>query len=143
VGDEAIPISQIAIALRSASVGPLPQVAREVLGADPMMGADQPGFDVAEQRVDDREEFAGIGFRDTDSLPTDSVQFALSERAARSSIRSSSSRYGTRGRQILCHDDLAPDYAAALASHRIRRRCSSDSDRLRNCSIACGNAPSE
>src|SRR5215469_9774078 len=26
-----------------------------------MMGADQPGFDVAEQRVDDREEFAGIG----------------------------------------------------------------------------------
>jgi hypothetical protein len=25
-------------------VGPLPQVAREVLGADPMMGADQSGF---------------------------------------------------------------------------------------------------
>jgi hypothetical protein len=25
------------------------------------MGADQPGFDVAEQRVDDREEFAGLG----------------------------------------------------------------------------------
>jgi uncharacterized protein len=23
--------------------------------------------------------------------------------------------YGTRGRQILCHDDIAPDYAAALA----------------------------
>lgn len=23
--------------------------------------------------------------------------------------------YGTRGRQIICHDDLAPDYAAALA----------------------------
>src|SRR5438105_13308753 len=23
--------------------------------------------------------------------------------------------YGTRGRQILCHDDLAPDHAAALA----------------------------
>src|SRR5204862_6170033 len=23
--------------------------------------------------------------------------------------------YGTRGRQILCHDDLKPDYAAALA----------------------------
>ena len=42
-------------------VGPLPQVAREMLGADPMMGADQPGFDVAEQRVDDREEFSGIG----------------------------------------------------------------------------------
>ena len=42
-------------------VGPLPQIAREMLGADPMMGADQPGFDVAEQRVDDREELAGIG----------------------------------------------------------------------------------
>ena len=25
-------------------VGPLPQVAREVLGADPMMGTDQPSF---------------------------------------------------------------------------------------------------
>jgi uncharacterized protein len=24
--------------------------------------------------------------------------------------------YGTRGRQILCHDDLPPDYAAALAA---------------------------
>src|SRR5262249_54828267 len=23
--------------------------------------------------------------------------------------------YGTRGRQVLCHDDLKPDYAAALA----------------------------
>src|SRR5829696_6505194 len=23
--------------------------------------------------------------------------------------------YGTRGRQVLCHDDLAPDYASALA----------------------------
>jgi hypothetical protein len=43
------------------SVGPLPQVAREVFRADPMMGADQPGFDVAEQCMDDREEFAGIG----------------------------------------------------------------------------------
>jgi len=32
-----------------------------MLGADAMMGADQPGFDVAEQRMDDREEFAGIG----------------------------------------------------------------------------------
>src|SRR5215472_15477610 len=31
-----------------------------------MMGADQPGFDVAEQRVDDREEFAGIGARALD-----------------------------------------------------------------------------
>jgi hypothetical protein len=36
-------------------VGPLPQVAREMLGDDPMMGADQPGFHFAEQRVDDRE----------------------------------------------------------------------------------------
>jgi hypothetical protein len=43
------------------SVGPPPQVAREMFSADPMMGADQPGFDVAEQRVDDREELAGIG----------------------------------------------------------------------------------
>jgi hypothetical protein len=42
-------------------VGPFPQVAREMLGADPMMGADQPGFDVVEEAVDDREEFAGIG----------------------------------------------------------------------------------
>src|SRR5262245_7518382 len=32
-----------------------------MLGADPMMGADQPGFDVAEKGVDDREEVAGIG----------------------------------------------------------------------------------
>jgi hypothetical protein len=32
-----------------------------MLGADPMMSADQPGFDVAEQSVDDREEFGGIG----------------------------------------------------------------------------------
>jgi hypothetical protein len=36
-------------------VGPLPQVTREVFGADPVMGTDQPGFDVAEQRVDDRD----------------------------------------------------------------------------------------
>ena len=42
-------------------VGPLPQVARQMFGADAMMGADQLGFDVAEQGVDDREEFAGIG----------------------------------------------------------------------------------
>jgi hypothetical protein len=32
-----------------------------VLGADAVMGADEPGFDVAEQRMDDREERAGIG----------------------------------------------------------------------------------
>jgi hypothetical protein len=31
-----------------------------MFGADSMVGADQPGFDVAEQGVDDREEFAGI-----------------------------------------------------------------------------------
>jgi hypothetical protein len=42
-------------------VGPFPQVAREVLGADTVMGADEPGFDVAEQRMDDREELAGVG----------------------------------------------------------------------------------
>jgi hypothetical protein len=42
-------------------VGPLPQVAREMLGADTVMGADKPGFDVAEQRMDDWEELAGVG----------------------------------------------------------------------------------
>ena len=42
-------------------VGPLPQVAREVLRADTVMSADKPGFDVAEQRMDDREELAGVG----------------------------------------------------------------------------------
>jgi hypothetical protein len=29
--------------------------AGRLLGADPVMGADQPGFDVAEQSVDDQE----------------------------------------------------------------------------------------
>ena len=43
------------------AVRPLPQVAREVLGADPVMGADQLGFEVAEQRVNDREELVGVG----------------------------------------------------------------------------------
>ena len=42
-------------------VGPFPQIARQVLGADAVMGADEPGFDVAEQGMDDREEGAGIG----------------------------------------------------------------------------------
>ena len=42
-------------------VGPIPQVAREMLGADPVMGADPPGFDVVEQSADDQEELAGIG----------------------------------------------------------------------------------
>jgi predicted TIM-barrel fold metal-dependent hydrolase len=32
--------------------------------------------------------------------------------------------YGTRGRQILCHDDLAPDYAAALA--HAYNKCAAD-----------------
>ena len=32
-----------------------------MLGADAVMGSDQPGFDVAEERMDDREEFARIG----------------------------------------------------------------------------------
>jgi hypothetical protein len=32
-----------------------------VLRADTVMGADEPGFDVAEQRMDDREELAGVG----------------------------------------------------------------------------------
>jgi len=42
-------------------VGPFPKVARQVLGTDPVMGTDEPGFDVAEQRMDDREELAGVG----------------------------------------------------------------------------------
>jgi hypothetical protein len=42
-------------------VGPFPEITRQVLGADAVMGADEPGFDVAEQGVDDREELAGIG----------------------------------------------------------------------------------
>ena len=42
-------------------VGPFRQIARQVLGADAVMGADEPGFDVAEQDMDDREELGGIG----------------------------------------------------------------------------------
>ena len=32
-----------------------------MLGADAVMSADEPGFDVTEQSMDDREELAGIG----------------------------------------------------------------------------------
>src|SRR5437870_7997993 len=42
--------------------------------------------------------------------------------------------YGTRGRQILCHDDLAPDYAAALArayNDWAADYCKSDPERLK------------
>jgi hypothetical protein len=42
--------------------------------------------------------------------------------------------YGTRGRQILCHDDLAPDYAAALArayNNWAADYCKSDPCRLK------------
>ena len=42
--------------------------------------------------------------------------------------------YGTRGRQILCHDDLAPDYAAALArayNNWAGDYCKSDPRRLK------------
>jgi predicted TIM-barrel fold metal-dependent hydrolase len=42
--------------------------------------------------------------------------------------------YGTRGRQILCHDDLAPDYAAALArayNDWAADYCKSDPQRLK------------
>jgi hypothetical protein len=42
--------------------------------------------------------------------------------------------YGTRGRQILCHDDLAPDYAAALArayNNWAHDYCKSDPRRLK------------
>jgi uncharacterized protein len=42
--------------------------------------------------------------------------------------------YGTRGRQILCHDDLPPDYAAALArayNNWAADYCKSDPTRLK------------
>ena len=42
--------------------------------------------------------------------------------------------YGTRGRQILCHDDLEPDYAAALArayNNWAADYCSTDPQRLK------------
>ena len=42
--------------------------------------------------------------------------------------------YGTRGRQILCHDDLKPDYAAALArayNDWAYEYCQSDPQRLK------------
>jgi hypothetical protein len=42
--------------------------------------------------------------------------------------------YGTRGRQILCHDDLAPDNAAALArayNNWARDYCKTDPQRLK------------
>ena len=42
-------------------VGPFPKIARQVLGADAVMSADEPGFDVAEQGMDDWEELTGIG----------------------------------------------------------------------------------
>jgi predicted TIM-barrel fold metal-dependent hydrolase len=42
--------------------------------------------------------------------------------------------YGTRGRQILCHDELAPDYAAALArayNNWAHDYCKTDPQRLK------------
>src|SRR5215813_7670077 len=42
--------------------------------------------------------------------------------------------YGTRGRQILCHDDLAPEYAAALArayNNWATDYCKTDPQRLK------------
>jgi predicted TIM-barrel fold metal-dependent hydrolase len=42
--------------------------------------------------------------------------------------------YGTRGRQILCHDDIAPDYAAALArayNNWAAEYCNTDPRRLK------------
>src|SRR5439155_333267 len=52
------PVGQIATI---EPVGPFPKIARQMFGTDAVMGADEPGFDVAEQGVDDREELAGIG----------------------------------------------------------------------------------
>jgi len=42
------------------AVGPFAQIARQVLGADAVMGADEPSFDVAEQGMDDRKEGASV-----------------------------------------------------------------------------------
>src|SRR5258707_9454425 len=54
--------------------------------------------------------------------------------------------YGTRGRQILCHDDLAPDYAAALArayNNWAADYCKTDPQRLKFAAqIAMHDVPS-
>jgi uncharacterized protein len=54
--------------------------------------------------------------------------------------------YGTRGRQILCHDDLAPGYAAALArayNKWAHDYCSHDPQRLKFAAqIAMHDVPS-
>ena len=54
--------------------------------------------------------------------------------------------YGTRGRQILCHDDLAPDYAAALArayNNWAADYCKTDPPRLKFAAqIAMHDVPS-
>jgi uncharacterized protein len=54
--------------------------------------------------------------------------------------------YGTRGRQILCHDDLAPDYAAALArayNNWAADYCKADPQRLKFAAqIAMHDVPS-
>jgi hypothetical protein len=42
------------------AVVPLARIARQMLGADAVVGAGEPGFDVAEQGMDDREEFRGV-----------------------------------------------------------------------------------
>ena len=43
------------------AVGPFAQVARQMFGGDAVMGADEPGFDRAEQGMDDREKLGGFG----------------------------------------------------------------------------------
>ena len=48
------------------AIDPFPKVARQVLGTDPVMRADQPGLDIAEQGMDDREVRGGIGARALD-----------------------------------------------------------------------------
>jgi hypothetical protein len=37
------------------AIGPFPEIARQVVGADAMMGADEQASDLAEQGMDDRE----------------------------------------------------------------------------------------
>jgi hypothetical protein len=43
------------------AIRPLSQISWQMLRAHTVMSADQPGFDVAENGVDDRKKFRGIG----------------------------------------------------------------------------------
>ncbi len=69
------PVGQVAAI---EAVGPFAQIARQVLGADAMVGADEPGFDLAEQGMDDRKEDGSIAL----SCWTNGVCFKYSPRSA-------------------------------------------------------------